>query len=389
MRSALLLVAALVLALPVLAPARAMAPDHDLFADAAELDALDEVTQFLEEQSNVNAGKEVGEPDHAGNPGGRSVWYTWTAPNDGSVPHVAFTAVGEFDTLLAVYTGVAVNALTPVASNDDSPFGSTVSFATTPGTTYRVAVDGFAGKSGIFAIVWGESPPNDNFAEAIALSGAAGTRTGDTTNGATGEHGEVGASNASVWYSWQPPADGDYKLSTHGSTFDSLLAVYTGTSLETLHRIAFNDDDPDRGCCSSWIPLVDADASTTYMIQLSPLGDAGDVTLTWGPLILGTGGSDTLAGTPASEEIRGRGGNDTITGAGGADLVFGGRGNDTLGGGAGNDLLFDHKGTDVLNGNGGADTLDARDRHAGDILRGGTGADTCRADRGDTRERCP
>ena len=36
-----------------------------------------------ENGSNVGATKEPGEPDHAGDPGGASVWYTWTAPADG------------------------------------------------------------------------------------------------------------------------------------------------------------------------------------------------------------------------------------------------------------------------------------------------------------------
>ena len=35
--------------------------------------------------SNAGAGKEGGEPDHLGNPGGSSVWYSWTCPASGRV----------------------------------------------------------------------------------------------------------------------------------------------------------------------------------------------------------------------------------------------------------------------------------------------------------------
>jgi Ca2+-binding RTX toxin-like protein len=167
------------------------------------------------------------------------------------------------------------------------------------------------------------------------------------------------------------------------------MAVYEGSSLEALEVLRFNDDDPDRGCCSSWIPLVDAQASTTYMIQVAALDFVrAPLALQWGPLILGTNGAETLTGTAGAEEIRGRGGNDAVGGGGGADLVFGGRGNDSATGGAGNDFLLDRSGTDRLLGAGGADTLDARDRRAGDMLTGGPGADVCRADPGDTRRTC-
>jgi hypothetical protein len=33
--------------------------------------------------ANLNATREIGEPLHAGKPGGRSVWYTWLAPITG------------------------------------------------------------------------------------------------------------------------------------------------------------------------------------------------------------------------------------------------------------------------------------------------------------------
>jgi Ca2+-binding RTX toxin-like protein len=385
-----LLVAAVLLTFP--AAALAAAPANDDFAAATDLSVFDPAAGEIR-GTNVAASKEVGEPDHAGNAGGHSVWYTWIAPGDGSVPNVSFTTgFTEVDTLLAVYTGAAVGTLTEIASNDDAPnlgTGSAVSFVTVPGETYRVAVDGFGGKVGSFFLSWRSAPPNDNFADRIAIAGASGMRTADNSSGATLEPGEDGFGLASVWYSWMPPADGTYKLSTIGSSFDTVLSVYTGSSIESLELVAQNDDDPDRGCCSSWLALVNADAATTYLIQVAALGeDGGPLDLSWGPLIFGTNGADTIVGTAAAEEIRGRRGNDSIRGGGGADLIFGGRGNDVSRGGAGNDFVLDRSGTDLLFGDGGRDRLFARDFRRGDLLVGGPGADACVADPGDTRRTC-
>jgi Ca2+-binding RTX toxin-like protein len=390
-RLVLFVTAFLLLAVPSAMPA-ALAPPNDNFADAVDLNAIADTNGFVR-ANNVNATAEPLEPNHAGQTGGKSIWYSWTAPGDGSIPHVAFLAGGDFDTLLGVYTGPAVGALTPIASNDDvAGFGggSSVSFATVAGTTYHIAIDGFLGKSGVAFLEWRESPANDNFADAFVLSGASGSRTGDTANGATTELGEdVFAALQSVWYEWTPPVDGTYKFSTVGSGFDTLMAIYSGTVLEDLELIDVNDDDPDRGCCSSWIGLVDAVATTTYYINVSPLSlEAGPLNLSWGPLILGDAAPNVITGTPAAEEIRGLGGEDILAGAGGADLVFGGRGNDSIRGGPANDLVFDRTGLDLLRGDSGNDVLDARDRARGDRLIGGPGVDNCRADRTDVRSGC-
>jgi hypothetical protein len=60
--------------------------------------------------------KQAGEPDH-GQCRGRSIWYQWTAPSTGVF--TIHTVGSNFDTLLGVYTGTSVEALTLVASNDD------------------------------------------------------------------------------------------------------------------------------------------------------------------------------------------------------------------------------------------------------------------------------
>ena len=87
--------------------------------------------------------------------------------------------------------------------------------------------------------------PNDSFATAIGLTGTVGTVTGGN-NGASKEAGEpavaANAGGASVWYRFRAPATGTLRLSTEGSTFNTLLGVYRGTSVAALHEVASNDD---------------------------------------------------------------------------------------------------------------------------------------------------
>lgn len=103
--------------------------------------------------TNLNATRESGEPNHLSlsNSGGgtHSIWYQWQAPSTGSV---TFTTAGSaYDTVLGVYTGSSVNALTVVAQNDDIPdvqgqphqVTSSVTFSVVSGNVYRIAVDGF------------------------------------------------------------------------------------------------------------------------------------------------------------------------------------------------------------------------------------------------------
>jgi len=113
--------------------------------------------------TNLGATHESGEPNHSpdNNGGTRSVWYSWTAPSSG--PAQVTTAGSTFDTVLAVYTGNAVNSLTSLGKNDDVDPGvtlsSNVSFTATAGTTYRIAVDGYnnngsAGDIGSVTVNW-------------------------------------------------------------------------------------------------------------------------------------------------------------------------------------------------------------------------------------------
>ena len=124
------------------------APANDLFSDAAPLTgATVQVTA-----TNAGASKEPAEPDHAGDPGGHSVWWRWTAPTEGLVS--ISTAGTEFYALLAVYTGTSLGGLVAVAAdcNGGANTSSVVRFSAESGVTYRVAVDGRNGATGAIAL---------------------------------------------------------------------------------------------------------------------------------------------------------------------------------------------------------------------------------------------
>ena len=97
---------------------------------------------------NTVASKEGGEPNHAANPGGVSVWYQWTAPSSGNFTFNTFGS--DFNTLLAVYTGSELSTLTPVSRTTMrvESTQSRVTFNAVAGTVYHIAMDGSAGVPG-------------------------------------------------------------------------------------------------------------------------------------------------------------------------------------------------------------------------------------------------
>jgi hypothetical protein len=110
--------------------------------------------------TNTTFTREPGEPRHDNRNGNHSGWMSWTAPASG--PCVMDTLGSSFDTVLAVYTGTTVSNLTKVVSNDDADIDSVqsrVSFSAVVGTTYQVAVDGYA-TNAYGVIVFHMSIPN-------------------------------------------------------------------------------------------------------------------------------------------------------------------------------------------------------------------------------------
>ncbi len=96
------------------------------------------------------------------------------------------------------------------------------------------------------------APTNDRFVDATALPLSTGgsLQQYGTTQDATTEPSEpshhpdgVTPTTASIWYTYTPTTDGNLDVGVAGNGgFDPVLAIYTGTSVSALTRVASNDD---------------------------------------------------------------------------------------------------------------------------------------------------
>ncbi|HEU5239528.1 MAG TPA: NF038122 family metalloprotease, partial [Pyrinomonadaceae bacterium] len=140
------------------------------------------------------------------------------------------------------------------------------------------------------------APTNDNFANAQTISGCTGSVTG-TNFSATSESGEPShdppdptslSPSHTVWYQWQAPSSGSVTLTTAGSDFDTIIAIYTGGSINSLTRLAFNDD-VDPGVVVTSTVTFSATASTIYRIAIDGWGgDQGTIKLNWNGCVVPT-----------------------------------------------------------------------------------------------------
>jgi hypothetical protein len=234
---------------------------------------------------NVNASKEPGEPAHAGYNGGASIWWTWTATRTGLA---TFETESQYiDPVLAIYTGNALDALTEIASDDDSgslPYNSRVTFQALQGTRYQIAADSINPyATNYITLKWSNAAPsNDHFANRKTISGLSGSTTGTNVN-ATREEGEPAhageESDPSVWWVWKAPANGKFFFDTLGSDFDTVLGVYSGSPVSALSEVGSNDDFGDG--YQSRVGFV-AKKDVNYKIAVSGYaGEVGHITLNW------------------------------------------------------------------------------------------------------------
>ena len=392
-RDALLRVTAttsgLVIGAGVLAPGIAFAavPPNDDFANPQ---IIGNAGQGSSSGNTVDATRESGEPTHVGIPGGKSIWFQWTAPVTGQA---TFSTTGSsFDTTLAAYTGSSLTGLTALAGDDDSggSLSSRIGFSANSGVTYRIAVDGYYGSSGSVSLSW-------DVEETLQCT-IAGTSAGETLRGTSGNDiicagggndiilGQggndtiVGGSGSDTASYAESPAAVVANLSTgtaSGQGEDTLLEVENlvgsryGDKLDG--NAGVNKLSGGFGNDGVWgqtgnDQLVGGDGIDTIgggVGNDSVNGNAGNDTVHFGRAAgvvvnltsqTSSGeGSDRVVGV---ENITGSPGNDHLTGTGGVNQLGGAGGNDTIYGAGGNDRLTGAGGFDSLNGDAGTDHCD-------------------------------
>lgn len=114
---------------------------------------------------------------------------------------------------------------------------------------------------------------NNNFANRFAISTPAhvsGNNTGATTE--SGEPTSVFGGGtflqwgATLWYKWTPPTSGTVTIDTFGSSFNTVLSVYTGSAVNGLTLVQRNDDAS--GNTASRVSFA-ATVGTEYQIQVA------------------------------------------------------------------------------------------------------------------------
>ncbi|MGP8236222.1 MAG: immunoglobulin domain-containing protein, partial [Limisphaerales bacterium] len=307
---------------------------------------------------------EAGEPAYPGLTSGGSVWWTWTAPANGTA-YVGVTNTNAAFQVLEAFTGNALTNLVSVAEAGGAQYVVAESFPVTTGMTYQIAVAGeqsaitvglqfesasappvitqqpypvtvpaggsaffqvgaagggmllyqwyfntntlLAGatnsvlqlsgvttnEQGFYSVSVGNlvgstnsqqayltvtlRPPNDNFANRIALTGTNASTAGSDQYATfeTGEPAPGAFSNAkSVWWTYTAPADGKITITLTNYTGDQILSAYTGGSLLSLKNVATeffyqtNSGQP--------ISVQFSSASgTTFQIQVEELSGGG------------------------------------------------------------------------------------------------------------------
>ncbi len=250
-------------------------PANDNFADAQ---VVGPPLPIEVAGTTVDGSVEAGE---GGQPGGRTVWFQWTAP--ASVPvrvdaceyHVAS---GPGNAGLFVYTGSTIPTLVPVGQ---SPNGCKVSFNAVSGTTYRINFDSFFEGEGNFTLRMFEEtrPANDDFANAQAVGPALPISLEGTNAFSTVETGEPHHSSDnetdfpphdSVWYRWTAAVNAEVRVRVCNSDFGARLGVYTGATVGGLTRVAPSVPVTSFPFCSL---RFDVEAGTEYRIAVGGGGE--------------------------------------------------------------------------------------------------------------------
>ena len=135
----------------------------------------------------------------------------------------------------------------------------------------------------VLTATWTAYPSNDNFAKAVVISGTSGAVSASNVN-ATKENGEPLVSKwtsatTTIWWKWTAPDSGTAQFSTVGTSFDTVMGVYSGSYLSSLK---VEDQNDDYGGARTSFCTIACTRGTAYYIAVAGYGGkSGAVSLCW------------------------------------------------------------------------------------------------------------
>ncbi|HCB05745.1 MAG TPA: Ig-like domain-containing protein [Nocardioides sp.] len=228
-----------------------------------------------------------------------SVWYRWRPDATVSADIEATELDPEMATAVNVYTGPGLT--NPTCGGTD------VQFTTQPGQTYYVQVadsgtQSVHGRPGARDVVLTISPPpaNDDLADALPIDSPSRTAINNTFADVQAGEPDCGTADPvtrTLWYTYTPDADGTLLVETNSAqAVDTMVAVYTGSSIGTLDERACDDDSGPGLLSKLTVPVT---AGTTYLIQTGTFGAKGTFDLR-----LGSGTSTELTSSATDQTVR-------------------------------------------------------------------------------------
>jgi PKD repeat protein len=199
-------------------------------------------------RSNVGASRQADEPPSPPSipsPYPKSLWWRWTAPSNGLVQIT--TQGSSVSTYVAVYDGFPKSKpLNQVYESDQGPgFGpiSFLKFGAKAGTNYYFQVEsGYRGSGMIgFNLAYlpipeaptgFPAPPNDHSTNRTLIPSAPAVVVADT-RGTVEDFLDIAFGTSygrrAVWWEWIAPTNGYCVFDTGGSSFNTVLTVFTAT----------------------------------------------------------------------------------------------------------------------------------------------------------------
>jgi hypothetical protein len=259
--------------------------------------------------NNQRATPQDNEPDHAGFPARKSVWFHWSGLTPG-VPYDIWVESADDDFVLSVYEIAAtLEELGPaVAEDDDSGVGNQPLVTVTPsGVDLVICVDS-KGPGGAFTLNARLSsvtrPANDDFLNAQELPGTAGTVSGNLVgasyecqtpsagdsafpwSGVVDYQQSLIAIGGDVWYKFVPTGN-DYTL-TWTSPTGVRLTVYTDfiPGVPNLNQLlpytAFSGTGSSSVYDDSGSVTFGVTPGTTYYVRVEQVDNVqDDIDFTW------------------------------------------------------------------------------------------------------------